>query len=48
MVCPKKNLKRAEQHNDAGIFTVDVVVEDACTGCGLCFIMCPDVAITIE
>ena len=48
MACPKKNLKRAEQHNDAGIFTVDVIAEEDCSGCGFCFIMCPDLAIEIE
>lgn len=46
--CPKKNLKPGEVINESGIFPVTVVCEDACTGCGICYLMCPDCCIEIE
>lgn len=46
--CPKKNIKLDDKMNDAGIFPAVVVAEDDCTGCGMCYVMCPDVCIEIN
>jgi len=33
--------------NARGYRPVEVTVEDACTGCGVCAIVCPDVAFSV-
>jgi 2-oxoglutarate ferredoxin oxidoreductase subunit delta len=47
VVCPRKNLKKGETANAAGAFPVIVIDGNDCTGCGMCFLMCPDVAIEV-
>ena len=48
VVCPKKNLKIADELNARGIFVVVAIDENNCTGCGMCYVMCPETCIEIE
>jgi 2-oxoglutarate ferredoxin oxidoreductase subunit delta len=48
--CPKGVLKLAAGINRMGYTPAEVNAETArdCTGCGICALMCPDVAITVH
>lgn len=46
-ICPKGILKIGDKTNPKGYYTVVVTDQEKCTGCTLCGIVCPDVAIEI-
>ncbi len=46
--CPKKNIKLDTALNESGIYPAVVIAEENCTGCGMCYVMGPDVCIEIE
>jgi 2-oxoglutarate ferredoxin oxidoreductase subunit delta len=46
-ICPKKILVIGEKANAKGYYSIVVTDETKCSGCTLCGIMCPDVAIEI-
>ena len=47
--CPKKLIGLDEGRiNQRGYHPADVKDLDACTACGQCYVICPDVAIRIE
>jgi len=45
--CEKGLLKRGDEFNCRGYYTVVMEKTDSCTGCALCAEMCPDVAISV-
>jgi 2-oxoglutarate ferredoxin oxidoreductase subunit delta len=45
--CPKKCLEISNKINSKGYKIVAVKEQDKCSGCGICYLMCPDVAITV-
>ena len=45
--CPHDNLELSVQRNPKGAHPARVSAEGECTGCMMCVLMCPDVAITI-
>jgi 2-oxoglutarate ferredoxin oxidoreductase subunit delta len=48
-VCPRPGvLEVSDQVNTKGYRRIQVVDLTKCTGCGMCEIMCPDIAITIK
>ena len=47
-VCEESVLQRAEAMNARGVQPAEVVETDRCTGCGLCVLHCPDLAIWLE
>jgi 2-oxoglutarate ferredoxin oxidoreductase subunit delta len=47
MNCPKKIIKIGDTINGKGYFVAEQFDEEKCTGCALCAVMCPDVAITV-
>jgi 2-oxoglutarate ferredoxin oxidoreductase subunit delta len=38
----------SKKMNKKGFHPVEVVSPEKCTGCGICFLVCPDVAIEIQ
>ncbi len=47
--CLKKIIRLApETLNSKGFHPAEITDQQACTACGFCAIMCPDVCITIE
>jgi 2-oxoglutarate ferredoxin oxidoreductase subunit delta len=46
--CRRQVLKVAEHLGPTGYYPVIVDRPEECNGCGLCHLVCPDVAITIE
>ncbi|OCZ51483.1 4Fe-4S binding protein [Dehalobacter sp. TeCB1] len=47
--CPKKLLRLSpETLNSKGFHPAEMTDQQACTACGFCAIMCPDVCIQIE
>lgn len=46
-VCPQKNLRPAEDMNEAGYHATEQCEDGKCTGCGLCALMCPDLVFSI-
>jgi 2-oxoglutarate ferredoxin oxidoreductase subunit delta len=45
--CPKGSIKFSGALNKTGYNAVTTVHEDLCTGCGMCFMMCPDNCIIV-
>lgn len=43
--CPRNVLERSRELNDGGYHFPVVVNEEACVNCGLCEIICPELAI---
>ena len=46
--CPKGVIGMGSEVNGMGYFPAEVKHAERCNGCGICFIMCPHVAITVE
>ena len=46
--CPRGVLVRSERFNAKGYHPPDIVDPDACTGCHLCELLCPEFAIGVE
>jgi 2-oxoglutarate ferredoxin oxidoreductase subunit delta len=47
-VCPKDVYERSKRLTPKGIRPPEVIRPDECSGCKLCMIYCPDLAIVIE
>ena len=47
ITCPKKNLRLGRKINKKGYHYVEIIDPDSCNSCGLCYQVCPDVAIEI-
>ena len=45
--CPKNHIRMSEQADSRGIRTACFDEEHDCTGCKFCYMMCPDIAITV-
>ena len=46
--CPREVLVLSNRFNIKGYHPPDIVAPDACTGCHLCEILCPEFAIGVE
>nr|MDK2850570.1 2-oxoglutarate ferredoxin oxidoreductase subunit delta [Candidatus Cloacimonadota bacterium] len=46
--CPKKILRFSENINDKGYHYAECFAQEECIACKICYITCPDVAITVE
>ena len=46
--CPKKILQFATHFNKSGYHPVKIDEKEKCIGCGLCYQVCPEVAITVS
>jgi len=46
--CPRAVFSLASRHNEKGYIVAEVTNPEQCTGCRLCEISCPDLAIYIE
>lgn len=47
-VCPNHVLRVGQKANQKGYYVIEVANEAQCTGCTLCGIMCPDLALEIS
>ncbi len=47
-VCPEDVLGAADRLSRRGVHPAAVLHIDRCTGCGLCMIYCPDLAVAVE
>lgn len=47
-ICPRDVLVLAAEVSDKGFRPVVVEKIENCTGCSMCELMCPDLAITVE
>lgn len=47
-VCPQKIIRLSDQINEKGYNYAECFNQEACIACKMCYISCPDVAITIE
>ena len=47
-VCPVNNIKMSDNLNKKGYHYAKIIDKEKCTGCGLCFQMCPDLVIEIK
>ena len=45
--CPKKIITTSKKLNFKGYFPAVLKAKDKCTGCALCAIICPEVAIEV-
>ena len=45
--CPKKNIVLSKELNSKGYFPAQIDPKKACTGCGICALMCPEAAIEV-
>ncbi|MBU4560913.1 ferredoxin family protein [bacterium] len=46
-VCPKNLITMSQRLNSKGYHPAEQAKEGECTACGLCYLICPDVAIEI-
>lgn len=46
-ICPKKCLGLSGKSNDSGYDYVEFKEGSECIGCGLCYMVCPDCAISV-
>lgn len=46
-VCPKKCLAPSKIISKKGYFPAEQTRPEDCIGCKMCYVMCPDVAITV-
>jgi len=46
--CPRDVLKLSSELNNRGYYPAEVKDLEACTGCRLCELYCPDFAIAVE
>jgi 2-oxoglutarate ferredoxin oxidoreductase subunit delta len=46
-MCPKENIRLAEEFNEKGYHFVIFEETDQCTGCTFCGRICPDMAIEV-
>jgi 2-oxoglutarate ferredoxin oxidoreductase subunit delta len=46
--CPKKIIKFSDKINTKGYHYAEVVEQEQCIACKMCYQICPDVAITVE
>lgn len=46
--CPREVFTLAGEHNEKGYVVAKVTRPEECTGCKLCEISCPDLAIYVE
>ncbi|OQY37674.1 MAG: tungsten formylmethanofuran dehydrogenase [Candidatus Cloacimonetes bacterium 4572_65] len=47
-VCPKKIIRFSKDINEKGYNFSECFDQEACIACKMCYIICPDVAITVE
>jgi 2-oxoglutarate ferredoxin oxidoreductase subunit delta len=45
--CKQGALKPSKSVNKKGLRCIEMVYPEKCSGCGICFLMCPDAAIEI-
>ncbi len=45
--CPKKIIATSKKLNLKGYFSATLKAKDKCTGCALCAVICPEVAIEV-
>jgi 2-oxoglutarate ferredoxin oxidoreductase subunit delta len=45
--CPRQILVMSHDFNSRGVHFASVVDEEKCTGCAICGLVCPDVAIEV-
>ena len=48
VVCNEGTLGAAQSMNQRGVHAAQVVAPELCTGCGLCVLHCPDLAMWLE
>ena len=48
MFCPQKVLRMSDNLNEQGLPYPEMIDEEHCTTCGICFRMCPDTAIEVH
>jgi 2-oxoglutarate ferredoxin oxidoreductase subunit delta len=46
--CPKKIIRFSENINAKGYHYAECFEQDKCIACKMCYVTCPDVAITVE
>ena len=46
--CPKKILEPAPYYNQNGFHPVRITKMEECTGCSLCYQVCPEIAIEVQ
>lgn len=46
-VCKKQSLRASKKLNEKGYFPAERIEGIECNGCGLCVLVCPDIAIEI-
>ncbi len=45
--CPKKCLGKSDTISKKGYFPAEMKHPENCIGCAMCYMMCPDIAITV-
>ena len=45
--CPKKCLGKSKTISKKGYFPAEMEHPENCIGCAMCYMMCPDIAITV-
>lgn len=46
-ICPKKILAIGDKLNQKGYYFVEVTDQGQCIGCGMCGVICPDLALEV-
>ncbi|HEA47442.1 MAG TPA: ferredoxin family protein [bacterium] len=46
-VCPKNLITMSQRLNSKGYHSAEPVKGEECTACGLCYLICPDIAIEV-